>query len=102
MVASIDFRIDLERDGGSSSSDSMDGSSGIGSSAGGGGAAASNSGTGSGGRLTTLLDARNLPMHIFGALGPRMQTLFNRCPSSHGKNFFWIWALNGVIGMEDC
>lgn len=75
----------------------MDGSSGIGSSTAGVGGGAPSGGTG-GGRLTTLLDARNLPMHIFGALGPRMQTLFNRCPSSHGSGtwafysacFFWL------------
>jgi len=30
------------------------------------------------GRLQALLEARGLPPHLFGALGPRMQTLLHR------------------------
>lgn len=30
------------------------------------------------GRLQALLEARGLPPHVFGALGPRMQHLLNR------------------------
>lgn len=38
------------------------------------------------GRLQALLEARGLPPHVFGALGPRMQHLLNRSMgASSGK-----------------
>nr|CAD7427678.1 unnamed protein product [Timema monikensis] len=53
------------------------GPSGLGNS-GGTGAADSESDDSEVGRLQALLEARGLPPHLFGALGPRMQTLLHR------------------------
>lgn len=40
------------------------------------------------GRLQALLEARGLPPHLFGALGPRMQHLLHRSMGSHSCRFF--------------
>ena len=64
--------------------------------AGGGGGVPSSSGTSSGtgddtdesemGRLQALLEARGLPPHIFGVLGPRMQHLLHRSIGSNSSS----------------
>lgn len=38
------------------------------------------------GRLQALLEARGLPPHVFGALGPRMQHLLNRSMGASSGN----------------
>lgn len=56
----------------------------------GGGAAAaldSESDEGEVGRLQALLEARGLPAHVFGALGPRMQHLLNRSMGASSGKF---------------
>lgn len=46
------------------------------------------------GRLQALLEARGLPAHVFGALGPRMQHLLNRSMgASSGKSFLTMCIL---------
>lgn len=55
-----------------------------------GGAAAaldSESDEGEVGRLQALLEARGLPAHVFGALGPRMQHLLNRSMGASSGKF---------------
>lgn len=55
------------------------GGSGLGGSgSGGAGAEESSSEEGEVGRLQALLEARGLPPHLLGALGPRMQHLLHR------------------------
>lgn len=39
------------------------------------------------GRLQALLEARGLPPHVFGALGPRMQHLLNRSMGASSGNY---------------
>lgn len=39
------------------------------------------------GRLQALLEARGLPPHLFGALGPRMQTLLHRSMGASSCKF---------------
>lgn len=47
------------------------------------------------GRLQALLEARGLPPHVFGALGPRMQHLLNRSmgASSGMKKYLMVFLL---------
>ena len=40
------------------------------------------------GRLQALLEARGLPPHLFGALGPRMQTLLHRSMGASSCKLF--------------
>ncbi|XP_063890837.1 E3 ubiquitin-protein ligase TRIP12 isoform X2 [Helicoverpa armigera] len=62
----------------SSSEECAGGGSGVGGSGSGAGAEESSSEEGEVGRLQALLEARGLPPHLLGALGPRMQHLLHR------------------------
>lgn len=42
------------------------------------------------GRLQALLEARGLPPHLFGALGPRMQHLLHRSMGANSCKFFTL------------
>lgn len=52
------------------------------------------------GRLQALLEARGLPPHVFGALGPRMQHLLNRSmgASSGMKIMIFLSVCRNLIG----
>lgn len=41
------------------------------------------------GRLQALLEARGLPPHLFGALGPRMQHLLHRSMGANSCKYFF-------------
>lgn len=42
------------------------------------------------GRLQALLEARGLPPHLFGALGPRMQHLLHRSMGANSCKYFFF------------
>jgi len=51
------------------------------------------------GRLQALLEARGLPPHVFGALGPRMQHLLNRSmgASSGMKIILFLYKYKNIF-----
>lgn len=52
------------------------------------------------GRLQALLEARGLPPHVFGALGPRMQHLLNRSMgASSGMKINWHKKINPFLSI---
>lgn len=53
------------------------------------------------GRLQALLEARGLPPHLFGALGPRMQHLIHRSVGANScKYFFLPININKIFASE--
>lgn len=58
------------------------------------------------GRLQALLEARGLPPHLLGALGPRMQHLLHRTVTANsGEPLFScfdysIYIINAIVSMD--
>lgn len=74
----------------------MGGSAGAGAAGAAGASAAaeeSSSEEGEVGRLQALLEARGLPPHLLGALGPRMQHLLHRTVTANSGSAFFLFFL---------